>query len=488
MPVRARGNSLRYRAGKFVRRRKVEIAAGLLVGCALLGALAISLRETRAADRQRLVAQQHFDSVRKLANTMLFDIHDELEKLPGSTQTRALLVRTSLEYLDSLYQEAGADRSLQQELGKAYAKVGDIQGKQRASNLGDFQGALRSYARAIALLEPLHSADPGDHPTAASLANTYVQQASVMLIAGKVQEARASAEKGLALTQAQAPHYASDAERFTQHAAALWALADILAALGRTPETIAALDQLVSLGEEFQRSQPDDESALQLLADVYNNASNHSDKRLSEDAQYQRAIGLLRRSEATTVRLTAVAPDNAQHRLALARSRANIARRLADRGDYTGALSLYLLAIPVMREAAADPNDARANWMSAMVQSAYAGVLFDLGRVDEARPILIKCHAVLHRLQAQSPSLRVEYALGHNGVRLGVLYGSLAGNPKLGAASRRDYWQLARDTLRPAVAAIQNVVSNVAIEPLDQKALDIGMAALARSEAAITAL
>ena len=39
MPVVARGNALRYRAAKFIRRRKVEIAAGLLV--ALLGALMI---------------------------------------------------------------------------------------------------------------------------------------------------------------------------------------------------------------------------------------------------------------------------------------------------------------------------------------------------------------------------------------------------------------------------------------------------------------
>jgi serine/threonine protein kinase len=36
MPVSARGNSWRYRAGKFVRRRKVEIAAGAFVLCALL--------------------------------------------------------------------------------------------------------------------------------------------------------------------------------------------------------------------------------------------------------------------------------------------------------------------------------------------------------------------------------------------------------------------------------------------------------------------
>ena len=94
MPVSARGNSLRYRAGKFVRRRKVEIAAGVFVGCALLGALLFSLREGRIAEHERHVAQQHFDSVRKLANTMLFQLHDEMAQDAGSLKSREMLVKT----------------------------------------------------------------------------------------------------------------------------------------------------------------------------------------------------------------------------------------------------------------------------------------------------------------------------------------------------------------------------------------------------------
>ena len=74
----ARGNSLRYRAGKFVRRRKVEIAAGVLV--ALRAGRWAGVLDARGAHRgaRAPVAQQHFDSVRKLANTMLFQLHDEM--------------------------------------------------------------------------------------------------------------------------------------------------------------------------------------------------------------------------------------------------------------------------------------------------------------------------------------------------------------------------------------------------------------------------
>ena len=83
MPVSARGNSLRYRTAKFVRRRRIELAAGVLVGCALLAAMVFSMREGRIAEHERRVAQQHFDSVRNLANTMLFQLHDEMAKDAG---------------------------------------------------------------------------------------------------------------------------------------------------------------------------------------------------------------------------------------------------------------------------------------------------------------------------------------------------------------------------------------------------------------------
>ena len=471
MPVRARGNSLRYRAGKFIRRRKVELAAGVLAACALLGALGYSMRQTREAERQKLVAQQHFDSVRRLANTMLFDVNHELENVPGATRARASLVKTSLEYLDALYQQTGGDQALQLELGKAYGKVGDIQGRQRAPNLGDFQGALRSYARGIVLLEPLVQADAANDAAAQALASAYVQQASVMLVAGKLPDAWASVEKGVALTEKIGPRYANDADRFAQFWAAYWSQADILAALGRTPETIATLDKLVATSEEFLRAHPRDERALALMGEAFNAASTHVDKRLPEAAQNQRAMALQRSSIEISEQLIALAPDNAAYRITLARTQGNLARQLAAQGDYADALVLYQRASPVLRAAAADPNDARAHWVSALIDSALADTLFHLGRVDEARPMLLRCHEVLSRLQAQSPSLRVEYALGHNGVRLGVLY------------AHQGHWRQARDTLQPAVAALQHVVANVAIEPLDMRAVDEGVAALARVEA-----
>src|SRR5262249_54335811 len=51
-PLLARPDAWTYRAGKFVQRHKVGFAASLALAMTLVGATAISLRETRVAQRQ----------------------------------------------------------------------------------------------------------------------------------------------------------------------------------------------------------------------------------------------------------------------------------------------------------------------------------------------------------------------------------------------------------------------------------------------------
>ena len=195
MPVQARGNALRYRSGSSCAgaRSKSRPASWLRACC---WERSVSRCARRASPKhERQVAQQHFDSVRKLASTLLFDLHDEIAKVPGSMKTRELLVKTSLEYLDTLYKGAGSDRALQEELGTAYKRIGDIQGDEGGSNTGHHQDALRSYARAVALLEPL-AAQKASKPSAAlMLLRTYVKQSNVMLSVGRLDDALVSDPK-----------------------------------------------------------------------------------------------------------------------------------------------------------------------------------------------------------------------------------------------------------------------------------------------------
>src|SRR5262249_35566175 len=139
LPVVARKDTFSYRASKFARRHKAGVAVlALLVAFAV--ALAV-LAARLASERDR--AERRFAQVRKLSNTFLFDFHDKIQSVPGTTEARAMVAKTALEYLDSLAQEAAGDPQFEWELAVAYQKVGDVQGDPWAlANLGYSREAM----------------------------------------------------------------------------------------------------------------------------------------------------------------------------------------------------------------------------------------------------------------------------------------------------------------------------------------------------------
>jgi len=101
---------------------------------------------------------------------VVFELHDSIEQLPGSTGARKLLVERSLEYLRSLEASSGKDLTLKWELAEAYKRIGDAQGNPEVANLGDSAGALDSYARARGLLHQITAADRGNAAALQTLA------------------------------------------------------------------------------------------------------------------------------------------------------------------------------------------------------------------------------------------------------------------------------------------------------------------------------
>jgi len=152
-PVSAAPDTFRYRSGKFLGRHKIGIAAVAALILTLSGGLASTLYQKRKAERR-------FEDVRKLANIFLFQFHDAIVDVPGTTKARALVVKTAQEYLDNLSRSAGSDLELQAELAKSYGRVADAQGLPRMANLGDKAGAEANYRRAIGLYETLLKKSP----------------------------------------------------------------------------------------------------------------------------------------------------------------------------------------------------------------------------------------------------------------------------------------------------------------------------------------
>ena len=190
LPVSARPDTLAYRGSKFARRHKWAVIAAALAVLALLGGMAATLREAYIAQRERGIAEQRFNDTRQLANSLLFEVYDAIENLPGATPARKVLVDRALQYLDKLSKEAksdlssGSELSLERELASAYERVGDVQGGFRASNLGDTAGFIASYQKALAIREAVLQRDPGNVQAERELLRTHGRLSDALLAKG----------------------------------------------------------------------------------------------------------------------------------------------------------------------------------------------------------------------------------------------------------------------------------------------------------------
>jgi serine/threonine protein kinase/tetratricopeptide (TPR) repeat protein len=173
LPVTARQDAFGHRAVKFVRRNRVAVTAGVLLGASMIAGLIGTTWQARRAKVQQARAERRFQDVRRLAHAVVFDYHDAVRNLPGSTAVRERLVRDALLYLDSLASEAGDDPALLKELGLSYQRLGDVQGYLVGANLGDTRGAVTSHEKAATILASLVAQHPERVEERRALALTY---------------------------------------------------------------------------------------------------------------------------------------------------------------------------------------------------------------------------------------------------------------------------------------------------------------------------
>jgi len=139
-PVAARSGNGWYVTRKFLRRHWLPAAAAV----AAILSLGIGLF---VANRERRIAQDRFQQLRRLANRVL-ELDSDVYALPGSTKVRKDIVAASMEYLEGLGREARDDRDLSVDLANGYLSMARIQGLPAYANLGQFAEAGRSLGKA----------------------------------------------------------------------------------------------------------------------------------------------------------------------------------------------------------------------------------------------------------------------------------------------------------------------------------------------------
>jgi len=282
-----------------------------------------------------------------------------------------------------------------------------------------------------------------------------------------------SAKEGVALTEAFAPGMPDEAQRLARFVKAYVTQARILGFMGSPLGAMESLDKLINVSETYWHAHPDDARAFQALGTAYNNAALIDDPRLKSDAALdERAFALLKKRLWADEMLVALKPDEFEYQNRLAGTRYNIGLRLASRGKFEPALALYEQAVPVAAKAAAmDPDDVRAKYAFALYQTRLAHALFKTGSVEKARTLFLECGRILDEVYKRDNSLRTQYAVGVNAVRLGELYAHLG-------LSRQ-----ALESLRRGVASLKNVTASATLPSIDMVDVRDGEALLARMDA-----
>ncbi len=336
LPVRARPDTFGYRAGKFVRRHRVPVAAGLLLALALLGgtvATAWQAREARAAQAR---AERRFGDVRKLANSLLFDYHDAIRDLRGARPVRERMVRDALGYLDGLAKEAREDPTLQRELAGAYDRIGDLQGGE-PSSLGDTDGAAVSYAKAVGILESLLRADSTNRSLRRDAANSSLALGRVVWGRGDVAGGLKHVRRARMLLDPLVAASPTDTDLRLQLSAANNLLGQISLEEGKIDQSLqfhrTDLEQLEA-APPSQRQLPEMRYAISVTSGYL------------ADAQVEAGdlIGALeshRRSRALRNALSAEFPDNAKYAEAAGTARYYEAAVLGKLGRWEESLALH---------------------------------------------------------------------------------------------------------------------------------------------------
>jgi hypothetical protein len=140
------------------------------------------------------------------------------------------------------------------------------------------------------------------------------------------------------------------------------------------------------------------------------------------------------------------------------------------------------------KAAALDPDDVRAQYTLALYQTRFAHALFKTGSVEKARTLFLECEKILDEVFKRDNSLRTQYAVGVNAVRLGELYAHLAANSRAGDNAQLILWHKSRDTLQRGVASLNNVMASATLPSVDMVDVQDGVALLARVDATLAKL
>jgi eukaryotic-like serine/threonine-protein kinase len=487
LPVMARGDRLSYRLRKYWRRHRASLTAAALVALALVGGLAVALREARVADQQRDLAARHFEDVRQLAHAFIFDVHDAIRGLPGAAPARDVLVSTGLKYLDALAQGAQSDRALLQELAESYVRMGDIQDEPLAQNKGQPQAAVASYTKALQLFEKANAGSPSP-VILAEMAQTRVKRGNLlMMLTGDPASAAREAREATDLLEQRLTSRPDDAGYLYDliHAYQIYAMEASYA--GDDAAVDHAATRSIALAETHFKAHPTDARAAQLLSTGYLIRLKPPHTPLSTSSLEER-LSLCRTMLNLDQRFPAAGSDSPRENNAVIADFNQFGIWLSLAGRFKESVAAFTTAAGLSRALVdRDPHNARAQLDLVRIHMNLDRARIRSDDLASARADLVRVMPLAKDLEQGSNSLEVQYLLATFEQERGTIDMREAERAAT-RAERVKRWQAAHEWFAHSVTRFQPIAAAAKLDLNDRPPVDWATEGLTRSESELKRL
>lgn len=399
LPVLARKATLAYRGRKYVLRHKVWVTSAALIAACVVTAMILIVREARIAHANQLRAERRFNDVRALAGSLIFELHDSIAGLQGSTDARKLILERAQQYLDGLASESENDADLLRELASAYSRLASVEGDPRDASLGvrsqaeaNYRQALklrqaalrlrpgdadltREVARdylnlavaqtdkkdksnpvneALLLLEPLAAANPDDPRTLSAMAKAHEMKAGSLSGESDLNPARVEYEKSLEIRERLAKADPANEGYQVELSFAHKHMGSVLAEQGRLDEALDHYHKALAIDEAQLAKHPDNLNTRYFITYTYSDTGYILGKR----GEIDEALSYYRKAEEIRAAMVAADPHDARAHGGLANTYNYIGLLQQRKGDYLSAIASFQRSLS-LREALAkgDPKD-----------------------------------------------------------------------------------------------------------------------------------
>lgn len=454
-PVLAKGDGLAYRFRKFARRQWLPLAAAALVMLLLTAGILTTTRQAHLAEqsreaavrariqaerergiaeRQRTLAiqaqrsateqralaeartkeaeterrkeQDRYRDVRDLAASLLFDLHDGIRDLAGSTMARRLIVGKAQHQLELLSTDSGNDIGLQRDLAASYERLGELRVDPRQPDKTSASAALQAYQHAVDLRRKIAQRSGAPARDQRDLALSVAKLGDGQFMASDMKHAIESYQSAWTLAQS----LARSDPRDSSIRRALGTIDErrcaVLLTAGDNAGAMATCEEGISTLSPLAKASPDDVEVQRIIATTeasYANALRLSRRPADAAVQARDAVESL-------ARLEVLAPNNAEYRRLSSSAETILAASLAASGDAPASLDAFRRSVQSMEIAVEiDPSDLGSPLRLAVTLRAFSGRLASAGNKEAAHQAAQEAVRLLEQTAGKPAAGAVEW-------------------------------------------------------------------------------